>query len=191
MTDTQQGHAELIALLRKMEAGFKQEREFIQQHRPDKQVGDFPSLDGIETMSIVDLEIRKVMCWAAVRGVEQSADDVQAEVDEAQSKLPEKNLTDVEALKRAVYHLAARVTKLEGERSGRPLGLPHVSRTDVPQFLGMPSGLGRHGVTGPVGSGGGARKLGVGDSASAPDAMGAGNTHWPHPLDVIGPSRQR
>jgi hypothetical protein len=178
MTNTQQGHAELIATMRKMEAAFKQEREFIQQHRPNKQVGDFPSLDGIETMSIVDLEIRKIMCGATLRGVVQNADDVQAELDEAQNKLPEQNL-------------AARVTRLEGERSGRPPGLPHVSRTDVPQFLGMPRGLGRHGVTGPVGSGGGVRKLGVGDSASAPDAMGAGYTRKERPLDAITGSGRR
>jgi hypothetical protein len=49
---------DLIANVGKMEASFKQEREFIQQHRPDEQVSHFSSVvDGIETMGTVDLEL--------------------------------------------------------------------------------------------------------------------------------------
>src|ERR1700690_4275442 len=75
---------DLVATLRKMEASFKQQREFIQQHRSDKQVGEFPALEGIETKNMVDLEILKVSCWVALRNVEQCADEVEKEVDEAE-----------------------------------------------------------------------------------------------------------
>ena len=42
---------DLIANVREIEASFKQEREYILQHRPDEQVGDFP-LDGHQTVDI-------------------------------------------------------------------------------------------------------------------------------------------
>jgi hypothetical protein len=178
---------DLIANVRKMEASFKQEREFILQHHPEEKVGDFPSLVGIdETMDIVDLELLKTSCWAATKIIQQHADKVQAEVDEAERIRAEQNMTEMEALRRAVYHLAARVTKLEGGQPGRLPALPHVSRSEVPQFLGMPSGMGRHGVMGPAGSGGGVRKLGMSASVSMPDAAGNGFTRRQHPLNVIG-----
>ena len=182
---------DLIANVRKMEASFKQEREFIQQHRPDEQVGNFPLLDGIETMDIVELEFLKTICWAAIKNIQQHADKVQAEVDEAQRIRAEQNMTEMEALRRAVYHLTARVTKLEGGQPGHLPALPHVSRSEVPQFLGMPSGMGRHGVTGPAGSGGGVRKVGTNGSPSAPDTAGAGFTRRQHPLNVIGGGGRR
>jgi hypothetical protein len=74
MSNTQQDHAnwtaplrELIASLREMQATFKQEREFILQHRPEEQVGDLPPLDGIETMSCADLGILQVRCELTVK----------------------------------------------------------------------------------------------------------------------------
>jgi hypothetical protein len=181
---------DLIANVREMEASFKQERKFIQQHRPDEQVGNFPLLDGIETMGIVDLELLKTSCWAASKIIQQRADKVQAEVDEAERIRAEQNMTEVEALRRAVYHLAARVTKLEGTQTGRLPTLPHVPRAEVPQFQGMPGGMGRHAVIGvPVGSGG-ARKIGAG--APVPEtAFESGITRRQHPLDVIGSSGRR
>jgi hypothetical protein len=179
---------DLIANVRKMETSFKQEREFIQQHRPDEQVGSFPLLDGIETMDIVELEFLKTICRAAIKNIQQHADKVQAEVDEAERIRAEQNMTEMEALRRAVYHLAARVTKLEGGQPGRLPALPHVSRSEVPQFLGCPSGMGRHGVMGPAGSGGGVRKLGMTDSDAPPELAGDGFTRRIHPLAVIGGS---
>jgi hypothetical protein len=177
---------DLIANVREMEASFKQEREFILQHHPKEKVGDFPSLEGIETMGIVDLELLKTSCWAAIKNIQQHADKVQAEVDEAERIRAEQNMTEMEALRRAVYHLAARVTKLEGGQPGRLPALPHVSRSDVPQFLGMPGGMGRPPTLGPAGANGGARKLGTNGSVSEPDTAGAGFTRRIHPLNVIG-----
>jgi len=162
---------DLIAKVRVMEASFKQEREFIQQHRPDEQVGNFPLLDGIETMNIVDLELLKISCFAAIKNIQQHADKVQAEVDEAERIRAGQNMTEMEALRRAVYHLAARVTKLEGGQPGR---LPALPRAEVPQFAGQPGGMGRHAAA-PTG-GSGVRKIGTAVSVSAPDAMGAGFT---------------
>src|SRR5580692_2411487 len=95
---------DLIANVREMEASFKQEREFIQQHRPGEQVGDFPLLEGIETMGLVDLELLKTNCWAAIKNIQQHADKVQAEVDEAERIRAEQNMTEMDALRRAVNH---------------------------------------------------------------------------------------
>ena len=115
MTDTQQLDAdwtaplrELIASLREMEATFKQEREFILQHRPDEQVGDLPPLDAIQTMSYADLGILQVRCEVVLKVVGRRADEIQAEVEEAERVRAEENMTEMEMLKRAVYHLAAR-----------------------------------------------------------------------------------
>jgi hypothetical protein len=75
--------------------------------------------------------------------------------------------SSTKAFNNARAYLASRVSKLEAAL--RP-PTPHVSRTDVPQYLGMPGGMGRH----PVGrtGGGGVPKLGTGDSASTADAAG-------------------
>jgi hypothetical protein len=79
---------------------------------------------------------------------------------------------------------ASRVTKLEGAQTRRLPALPHVPRAEVPQFLGMPSGLGRHVVSAPggEGGGGGARRIGANRSVSTPDTAGpasrAGNIRW-------------
>jgi hypothetical protein len=181
---------DLIATLREMETNFKQEREFILQHHPEEDVGQFPSLNDVETTNYRDLDVRKVFCELALRHIGRRANEVQAELDEAERKQREQNLTEMEMLKRAVYHLAARITKLEGEQSGRLPGLPHVARSEVPQFLGMPSGMGRHGITGPAGSSGGARKLASGGpAADAP--IESGVTRRQHPLDVIGGGGRR
>src|ERR1700733_10729463 len=75
---------DLIANVRKMEATFKQEREFILQHHPEEKVGDFPSLEGIETAGSGDLGIRECFAKLAVRHVERRADEIQAEVEEAE-----------------------------------------------------------------------------------------------------------
>jgi hypothetical protein len=181
---------DLIANVRKIEASFKQEREYILQHRPDEQVGDFPLLDGLaETMDIVDLELLKTSCFAALKNIQQHADKVQAEVEEAERVRAEQNMTEVEALRRAVYHLAARVAKLEGAQSGGLPGMPHGAQARPPLMLGLPGGMGRP----PVGqtAGSGVRKLGTSAAGSEPDAMGAGFTRRIHPLDVIGGGGRR
>jgi len=181
---------DLIANVREMETSFKQEREFIQQHRPNEQVGIFPQLDGIETMGIVDLELLKTSCWAACKIIQRHADKVHAEAGEAERIRAEQNMTEVEALRRAVYHLAARVTKLEGEQTGRLPGLPHVARAEIPQIVGQPAGVGRHAALGPSG-GGGVRKLGTNGIPTADAPGDAGFTRRQHPLDVIGSSGRR
>jgi hypothetical protein len=167
---------DLIANVRKIEASFKQERQYILQHRPDEQVGDFPLLDGLgETMDIVDLELLKTSCFAALKNIQRHADKVEAEVDEAERIRAEQNMTEVEALRRAVYHLAARVAKLE-DAAGPPA--PYVAPNRPP-------------MGGPLNRNGGVRKLGTSAPASAPDAMGAGFTRRIHPLDVIGGGGRR
>jgi hypothetical protein len=183
---------DLIATLRKIEADFKQEREFILKHHPEEKVGDFPNLEDIEQLNFRELDVRKVFCELALRHVARRANEVQEEIDEADRKQREQNLTEMEMFKRAFYALAARVTKLEGGQPGRQPALPHVPRAEVPQFLGMPSGLGRHAVVGaPGGGGGGVRKISSGAPASAPDTAGAGFTRRQHPLDVIGGGGKR
>ena len=177
---------DLIATLRKMESEFKQERKFILQHHPGEDIGEFPSMDDIETTNFRDLDVRKVFCELALRHVARRAAEIQAGLDEADRKQREQNLTEMEMFKRAFYALAARVTKLEGGQPGRQPALPHTPRAEVPQFLGMPSGMGRHGVVGPAGSGGGVRKLGTGNSVSAPEHRGPTASLASHPLDVIG-----
>ena len=217
MSNTQQGDAdltatlceitaplrELIALLRKMETIFKQEREFILQHHPEEKVGDFPSLNGIETMRYADLEVLKVMCGLAVRHVERRASDVQAEVDEAEriraENLRRQNMTPLEArvegLERATAYLAAEITKLKGSQTGRLPSLPHVARANVPQLLGQPGGMGRPAASASGGAGGDVRRLArgadAGGSASASSTVEQGFTRRQHPLDVIGSSGRR
>jgi hypothetical protein len=200
MTNTEQNDdwtaplRQLIASLRELQARFNHASETIRQIRPDEQIGTFPSLEGIETMGSGDLGIREVFCRLAVRVIEQRADEVQAEAVEAEriraESLRRQNMSPLEAkvekLERANAYLAAEVAKLKGVQHGQLPALPHVSRSEVPQFLGMPSGMGRHGVTGPAGSGGGVRKLGTNGSPSAPDTAGAGFTRRQHPLNVIG-----
>jgi hypothetical protein len=181
---------DLITTLREMETNFRQEREFILQHHPEEDVGEFPSLNDIETTNYRDLDVRKVFCELALRHIGRRANEVQAELDEAERKQREQNLTEMEMLKRAVYHLAARVAKLEGERSGRLPGLPHVARSEVPQYLGMGAGMGRHGVANPAGVSGGVRKLASG--SPVPDApIESGVTRRQNALEVIGSSGRR
>lgn len=182
---------DLIANVRKMEASFEQEREFIQQHRPDEQVGNFPLLDGIETMGIVDLELLKTSCWAATKNIQQHADKVQAEVDEAE-RVRAENLrrqnqspleAKVEALERALAYQGAELARLRGaQQSPTSQGTP----VRAPQMLGLRGGMGHN----PVGqiAGSGVRKIGTNASPSAPDTAGDGFTRRIHPLNVIGGS---
>jgi hypothetical protein len=90
----------------------------------------------------------------------------------------------MEALERANAYLAAELAKLKGTPSRMPV-LPHTPRAEVPQFLGMPAGLGRHGVTGPAGANGGVRLVSRVVGVEAPAAEQTGFTRRPHPLNVI------
>jgi hypothetical protein len=185
---------DLIANVRKMEATFKQEREFILQHHPEEKVGDFPSLEGIETMSWGDLGIRECLAKLAVQSVERHADKVQAEVEEAEKaraeSLRRQNMTPLEAkvegLERANRYLAAELTKL---KSALQPPASHGAPARAPQMLGLPGGMGRP----PVGqtAGSGVRKIGTNGSVSTPDTAGAGFTRRIHPLNVIGGSGRR
>jgi hypothetical protein len=199
MTNTHQADADWTATLRalitsllELEARFKNAERTVRRYRPDAQIGTFPSLEGIETMGSGDLGIREVFCKLAVRVIEQRADELQAEADEAERVRAERQRTQnmspleakVEKLERALAYQGAELAKLRGVQSGSLPGLPHVARAVAPQMLGLPKGMGRH----PVGqtAGSGVRKLGTNDSTSAPDAMGAGFTRRIHPLNVIG-----
>jgi hypothetical protein len=75
--------------------------------------------------------------------------------------------------------------------AGWPAGwiMPHVARAVAPQMLGLPGGMGHHPVSQTARSG--VRKLGTGNSASTPDAMGVGFTSKIHPLEVIGGGGRR
>ena len=202
MTNTEQNDdwtaplRKLIASLRSLEHRFNSAAETIRQYRPDAQIGTFPSLEGIETMGSGDLGVREVFCQLAVRVIEQRADELVAEAEEVEraraETLRRQNQSPleakVEALERANQYLAAEVTKLKGAL--RPT-TPQFARSEVPQFLGMPRGMGRHAVTGPAGGNGGVRKLGTGNSVASPDAMAAGFTRRIHPLNVIGGGGRR
>jgi hypothetical protein len=185
-----------IASLRSLEHRFNSAAETIRQYRPDEEIGDFPSLEGLETMGPGTLGVCEVMCGLAVKVAERRADELVAEAEEAEriraETLRRQNQSPleakVEALERANQYLAAEVTKLKGAL--RPT-TPQFARSEVPQFLGMPRGMGRHGVTGPAGSNGGARKIGTGASVASPDAMAAGFTRRIHPLNVIGGGGRR
>jgi hypothetical protein len=204
MTNTHQADADWTATLRalitsllELEARFKNAERTVRRYRPDAQIGTFPSLEGIETMGSGDLGIREVFCKLAVRVIEQRADELQAEADEAERVRAERQRTQnmspleakVEKLERALAYQGAELAKLRGVQSGSLPGLPHVARAVAPQMLGLPKGMGRH----PVGqtAGSGVRKLGTNDSTSAPDAMGAGFTRRIHPLNVIGGGGRR
>jgi hypothetical protein len=91
---------DLIATPRKIEADFKQEREFILKHHPEEKVGDFPNLEDIEQLNFRELDVRKVFCELALRHVARRANEVQEEIDEADRKQREQNLTEMEMFKR-------------------------------------------------------------------------------------------
>lgn len=194
MSNTQQFHAERIAPLQELENRFNDARAFILQHRPDEQVGDFGSMENIEAMHHDDLEILKVTRGLAVKAIERRASEVQAHVEETEALRAEtqrqQNMTEGQAwrekIERALAYQGAEIAKLKGTQTGRLPALPHVPRAEVPQFLGMPAGMGRHGVVGaPGGGSGGARKIGAG--APAPEtAFESGITRRQHPLNVIG-----
>jgi hypothetical protein len=195
MTNTEQNDdwtaplRELIASLRRLETRFKNAEQTIRQYRPDEQIGDFPSSpDDIEKIGSGELGVREVFCRLAVRVIEQRAEELLAEAEEAErvraDTLRRQNMSPLEAkverLERALAYQGSEIAKLKGVQHGQLPALPHVSRSEVPQFLGMPSGMGRHGAMGPAGSGGGVRKLGT-SSPSAPDTAGDGFTRRIHP----------
>jgi hypothetical protein len=201
MSITQQDHddwtaplRELIASLRRLEARFKNASETIRQYRPDEQIGNFPSLEGIETSGSGDLGIRECFAKLAVLVVERRSDQLLAEAEEAEriraESLRRQNMSpleaEVEGLKRALAYQGAELAKLRGAQQPLP---SHGAPARAPQMLGLPGGMGRP----PVGqtAGSGVRKIGSNGSASAPDAMGAGFTRRIHPLDVIGGSGRR
>jgi hypothetical protein len=98
-----------------------------------------------------DLGVREVFCQLAVRVIEQRADELQAEAVEAERVRAEsrrqQNMSPLEAkverLERALAYQGAELSKLKGTQHGQLPSLPHVPRAKVPQFLGMPSGMGR------------------------------------------------
>jgi hypothetical protein len=75
---------ELIASLRELETRFKHAGQTIRQNRPDEQIGNFPSLEGIETMASGDLGIRECFAKLAVQSVERRSDQLVAEAEEAE-----------------------------------------------------------------------------------------------------------
>jgi hypothetical protein len=201
MSITQQDHddwtaplRELIASLRSLEARFKNASETIRQYRPDEQIGNFPSLAGIETAGSGELGVREVFGRLAVKVIEQRAEDLMVEAEQAErvraENLRRQNMSpleaEVEGLKRALAYQGAELAKLRGLQQP-PLSQGTPAR--APQMLGLPGGMGRHAVGQTAGSG--VRKIGSNGSASAPDAMGAGFTRRVHPLDVIGSSGRR
>jgi hypothetical protein len=204
MSNTQQDHAdwtaplrELIASLRALEARFSNASETIRRIRPDEKIGNFPSLESIERLGLGDLGIRECFAKLAVQAVERRAEELRAEAEEKEQaraeNLRRQNMSPadarIERLERALSSLAARVTRLEGERPGRLPALPHVTRAaDVPQLLGQPGGMGRPAAVHPAGNGG-ARRVRAADaevSVSAPAATVSGFTRKEHPLNVIG-----
>jgi hypothetical protein len=190
---------DLIAAIRTLETRFKIASETIRQIRPDEDIANFPSsLDDIEKIGSGELGVREVFCRLAVRVIEQRAEELLTQAEEAErvraDTLRRQNMSPleakIEALERANAYLAAEVAKLKGVQHGQLPALPYVPRAEVPQFLGMPSGLGRHGVLGPAGSRGGVRKLGT-SSPSAPDTAGDGFTRRIQPLEIFGGSGRR
>jgi hypothetical protein len=185
---------ELIASLHELGVRFTNASETIRQIRPDEQIGNFPSLEGIETAGSGELGVREVFCRLAVKVIEQRAQDLMVEAEQAErvraENLRRQNMSpleaEVEGLKRALAYQGAELAKLRGLQQP-PLSQGTPAR--APQMLGLPGGMGRHAVGQTAGSG--VRKIGSNGSASAPDAMAAGFTRRIHPLDVIGGSGRR
>jgi hypothetical protein len=139
------------------------------------------------------------VCELAFKVAERRADELLAEAEEAErfraESMPRQNMSPLEArmekLERALAYQGAEIAKLKGVQHGQLPALPHTPRAEVPQFLGMPRGMGRHGVLGPADAGG-VRKIAAGTPTSAPDTpVESGFTRRQHPLDVIGSSGRR
>lgn len=205
MSNSQQDQAdwtaplrEMIASLRELEARFSNASETVRRIRPDEKIGNFPSLEGIEMLGSGDLGIRECFAKLAVQAVERRSDELLAETEEAERVRAEslrlQNTSPLEArierLERALAYQGAEIAKLKGTQTGRLPALPHVPRAEVPQFLGMPNGLGRPAVVGPAGGSGGARKIAAGAPALE-TSFESGITRRQHPLDVIGSSGRR
>jgi hypothetical protein len=201
MSNTQQDYAEwtaplreMIASLRNLEARFVNASETIRQYHPDEQIGNFPSLEGIETAGSGKLGVREVFCRLAVKVIEQRAEDLMVEAEQAEriraEGLRRQNQspleTKVEALERALAYQGAELAKLRGVQQPP---LSHRAPARAPQMLGLPGGMGRPAVGQTAGSG--VRKIGSNGSVSEPDAMGAGFTRRIHSLNVIGGSGRR
>jgi hypothetical protein len=201
MTNTEQNDGwtgplrKLIASLRSLEHRFKNAAETIRQYRPNEEIGDFPSLEGIETMGPGTLGVCEVMCELAVKVAERRADELLTEAEDVE-RVRAENLrrqnqspleAKVEALERALAYQGAEIAKLKGVQHGQLPAPPHVARAEVPQFLGMPGGMGRHAVVGAPGDSGGVRKLGTSAAVPASDTSDqSGFTRREHPLNVIG-----
>jgi hypothetical protein len=76
---------ELIASLRELEARLSNASETIRRIRPDEQISNFPTLDGIENTGSGELGIREVFCRLAVKVIEQRAEDLCAEAEQARN----------------------------------------------------------------------------------------------------------
>ncbi|HEY0909173.1 MAG TPA: hypothetical protein VGD75_02960 [Bradyrhizobium sp.] len=204
MSNTQQDHGDwtadtlhelaapqrdLIAALRKLEARFTSASETIRQIRPDEPIGNFPSLEGIETAGSGELGVREVFCRLAVKVIEQRAEDLLAAAEQAERVRAEnqrrQNMSplevDIEGLKRALAYQGSELAKLRGAQQPPS---SHVAPSRAPQMLGLPGGVGRPAVGQTAGSG--VRKLGTSNSGSGPDATAAGFTRRIHPLEVLG-----
>jgi hypothetical protein len=91
------------------------------------------------------------VCELAVKVAERRADELLAEAGEAEGA-PAESLrrqsqspleAKIEAFERAVAYQGAELAKLRGPQTARLPALPHTPRAEVPQFLGMPRGMGR------------------------------------------------
>jgi hypothetical protein len=190
----------LIASVRSFEHRFKNAAETIRKYRPDEETGDFPSLEGIETMGSSTLVVLDVTSELAVKVAERRADELLTEAEDVErvraENLRRQNMSPLEAkverLERAVAYQGAEIAKLKGIQTGRLPALPHVARSEVPQFLGMPGGMGRHAVVGAPGGSGGVRKLGTSAAVPASDTSDqSGFTRREHPLNIIGGGGKR
>jgi hypothetical protein len=200
MSNAQEFHAKRIAPLRDLEARFKTASEIIQQLRPGERPGEFPSLDGTDAMHHGEFGVLEVQCELAVKFIERRAGQLQDEAEEAErlraENLRRQNMTEDQAwrekIERALAYQGAEIAKLKGVQHGQLPALPHVSRSEVPQFLGMPSGMGRHGIVGAPGGNGGARKLGTGAAVPVSDSsVQSVSASKQHPLEVIGGGGRR
>jgi hypothetical protein len=190
----------LIASVRSFEHRFKNAAETIRKYRPDEETGDFPSLEGIETMGSSTLAVLDVTSELAVKVAERRADELLTEAEDVErvraENLRRQNQSPlearVEALERGLAYQGAENAKLKGVQTGRLPALPHVARSEVPPFLGMPGGMGRHAVVGAPVGGGGVRKLGTSAAVPASDTSDqSGFTRREHPLNIIGGGGKR
>ncbi len=185
--------------LRELEAIFKREREYILKIHPGEDVAAFPSLEGIDEKHLNELKILEVICKLAAISVQNRADQLRAEAEEAErvraETLRQKNMSPLEgrleSLERVVAYQGAKIAKLEGAQPGRQPA-PYHARANAPMFLGMPAGMGRHAETGDVKGGADVRRIGAAEvSTTGLDGSHPGFTQKAQPLDAIGSSGKR